>query len=72
MLKIKLDVVSRAHNDLQNLMSATDVATLFLTTTMRINRFTPRVTQLFNVTGGDEGRPLSGARNAPQPSQAAC
>ena len=58
-LKLKLDVVSRAHNDLQNLMSATDVATLFLTTTMRINRFTPRVTQLFNIADGDEGRPLS-------------
>jgi two-component system CheB/CheR fusion protein len=58
-LKIKLDAVSRAHNDLQNLMSATDVATLFLTTDMRINRFTSRVTQLFNVASGDEGRPLS-------------
>jgi two-component system, chemotaxis family, CheB/CheR fusion protein len=58
-LKIKLDVVSRAHNDLQNLMSATDVATLFLTTNLRINRFTPRLTEIFNVTNGDEGRPIS-------------
>jgi two-component system, chemotaxis family, CheB/CheR fusion protein len=58
-LKVKLDVVSRAHNDLQNLMSATDVATLFLTTTLRINRFTPRLTDIFNVTAGDEGRPIS-------------
>ncbi len=58
-LKLKLDAVSRAHNDLQNLMSATDVATLFLTTTMRINRFTPRVSDWFNVAPGDEGRPLS-------------
>jgi two-component system, chemotaxis family, CheB/CheR fusion protein len=58
-LKVKLDVVSRAHNDLQNLMSATDVATLFLTTTLRIHRFTPRLTDIFNVTAGDEGRPIS-------------
>jgi two-component system CheB/CheR fusion protein len=58
-LKIKLDVVSRAHNELQNLMSATDVATLFLTTNLRINRFTPRLTDIFNVTSGDEGRPIS-------------
>ena len=58
-LKVKLDVVSRAHNDLQNLMSATDVATLFLTTTLRINRFTPRLADIFNVTAGDEGRPIS-------------
>jgi two-component system, chemotaxis family, CheB/CheR fusion protein len=58
-LKLKLDAVSRAHNDLQNLMSATDVATLFLTPGLRINRFTPRVSDLFNVTSGDEGRALS-------------
>jgi two-component system, chemotaxis family, CheB/CheR fusion protein len=44
---------------LQNLMSATDVATLFLTTGLRINRFTPRFTEIFNVAGGDEGRPIS-------------
>lgn len=58
-LKLKLDIVSRAHNDLQNLMSATDVATLFLTTSLRINRFTPRLTEIFNVAPGDEGRPIS-------------
>ncbi len=58
-LKLKLDVVSRAHNDLQNLMSATDVATLFLTTGLRINRFTPRVADIFNIVPGDEGRPIS-------------
>jgi two-component system CheB/CheR fusion protein len=40
-------------------MSATDVAILFLTTSMRINRFTPRLTDIFNVVVGDEGRPIS-------------
>jgi two-component system CheB/CheR fusion protein len=58
-LKLKLDVVSRAHNDFQNLMSATDVAILFLTTSMRINRFTPRLIDIFNVMPGDESRPIS-------------
>jgi two-component system CheB/CheR fusion protein len=58
-LKLKLDVVSRAHNDLQNLMSATDVATLFLTPAFRINRFTPSLSEIFNVAPGDEGRPIS-------------
>jgi two-component system CheB/CheR fusion protein len=58
-LKLKLDAVSRAHNDLQNLMSSTDVATLFLTTDLRIHRFTPRLTDIFNVVQGDEGRPIS-------------
>jgi two-component system, chemotaxis family, CheB/CheR fusion protein len=58
-LKLKLDAVSRAHNDLQNLMSSTDVATLFLTTDLRIHRFTPRITGIFNIAHGDEGRPIS-------------
>lgn len=58
-LKLKLDLVSRAHNDLQNLMSATDVSTMFLDTTLRIQRFTPRVAELFNVVAGDEGRPVT-------------
>jgi len=58
-LKLKLDAVSRAHNDLQNLMSSTDVATLFLSTNLRINRFTPRLADIFSVTAGDEGRPIA-------------
>jgi two-component system CheB/CheR fusion protein len=58
-LKLKLDAVSRAHNDLQNLMSSTDVATLFLTTDLRIHRFTPRLADIFNIVHGDEGRPIS-------------
>jgi two-component system, chemotaxis family, CheB/CheR fusion protein len=58
-LKLKLDAVSRGHNDLQNLMSSTDVGTLFLTTDLRIHRFTPRLTDIFNVAPGDEGRPIA-------------
>jgi two-component system CheB/CheR fusion protein len=58
-LKIKLEQVSRGHNDLQNLMSATDVSTMFLDTSMRIQRFTPLVAELFNIKPGDEGRPIS-------------
>ncbi len=62
-LKLKLESVSRAHNDLQNLMAATDLATLFLDPDMRINRFTPRLAQIFNVVNGDEGRPISNFTN---------
>lgn len=58
-LKMKLESVSRAHNDLQNLMTATDVATLFLDTELKINRFTPRIAQIFNVVPGDEGRSIT-------------
>jgi two-component system CheB/CheR fusion protein len=58
-LKLKVESVSRAHNDLQNLISVTDVGTLFLDSELRIRRFTPRVAELFNVTASDEGRPIS-------------
>uniref|UniRef100_UPI00135973DF sensor histidine kinase n=1 Tax=Geminicoccus flavidas TaxID=2506407 RepID=UPI00135973DF len=48
-----------AHSDLQNLMAATDVGTLFLDTSLRIKRFTPRLNELFNITLNDEGRPIT-------------
>jgi two-component system CheB/CheR fusion protein len=55
-LKTKLESVSRAHSDIQNLMAATDVGILFLDTQLKINRFTPRIAELFNIATGDEGR----------------
>ncbi len=58
-LKLKLEAVSRAHSDLQNLMAATDFGTLFLDSALRIKRFTQPVTELFRVTPSDEGRPVT-------------
>jgi len=58
-LKLKLDAVSRAHSDLQNLMAATDFATLFLDQGLGIKRFTDRVRDLFSITPSDEGRPIT-------------
>jgi two-component system CheB/CheR fusion protein len=58
-LKTKLESVSRAHSDVQNLMAATDVGILFLDGQLRINRFTPRVSELFNIVAGDEGRSVT-------------
>ena len=62
-LKLKLDSVSRANNDLQNLMAATDVGTLFLDHQLRIKRFTPKVSELFNIQAPDEGRSISDFTN---------
>ena len=45
--------------DIQNLMAATDVGILFLDAQLRINRFTPRVSALFNIVEGDEGRSIT-------------
>jgi two-component system CheB/CheR fusion protein len=58
-LKLKLETISRAHSDLQNLLAATDFATLFLDTGLRIKRFTERATEIFSITPSDEGRPIS-------------
>ncbi|HTV32314.1 MAG TPA: chemotaxis protein CheB [Methylocella sp.] len=55
-LKSKLESISRAHGDLQNLMAATDFGTLFLDSSLRIKRFTDPVTLLFRITPNDEGR----------------
>ncbi|MBV8795589.1 MAG: PAS domain-containing protein, partial [Hyphomicrobiales bacterium] len=58
-LKTKLETVSRANSDVQNLMAATDVGILFLDGQLRINRFTPRISELFNIATGDEGRSIT-------------
>jgi two-component system, chemotaxis family, CheB/CheR fusion protein len=58
-LKLKLEGISRAHGDLQNLVAATDIGTLFLDSSLRIKRLTERVTELFSVTQTDEGRAIT-------------
>ncbi len=59
-LKSTVELLSRSNTDLQNLMAATNIATIFLDRELRIQRFTPTATTLFNVLSGDLGRPLSG------------
>jgi two-component system CheB/CheR fusion protein len=46
-------------NDLQNVLYSTDVATLFLDTSLKIRFFTPATTSLFTLIPGDIGRPLT-------------
>ena len=58
-LKTKLEIVSRAHSDVENVMASTDVGILFLDSELRINRFTPRLTELFNIAAGDQGRSIT-------------
>ncbi len=63
-LKTKLDSVSRAHSDIQNLMAATDVGILFVDAQLRIKRFTPLIAELFNIAAGDEGRSITDFTNS--------
>ncbi len=55
----KVEELSQLSSDLQNLLSATEIATLFLDRDLRILRFTPRVAELFNIRVTDRGRPIS-------------
>ncbi|HEY3455074.1 MAG TPA: chemotaxis protein CheB [Bryobacteraceae bacterium] len=54
----KMEELAQLSSDLQNLLTATDIATLFLDRELRILRFTPRVEDLFNVRLTDRGRPI--------------
>ncbi|WP_246091576.1 chemotaxis protein CheB [Aliirhizobium smilacinae] len=58
-LKSKLDSISAAHSDLQNLSAATEIGTLFLDPDLRIRMFTAPVAELFNVTRHDIGRAIT-------------
>ena len=55
----KVEELSQLSSDLQNLLQATDVATIFLDRNLRILRYTPRVSDIFNVRHTDRGRPLA-------------
>ncbi|MCB8837055.1 chemotaxis protein CheB [Aurantimonas sp. VKM B-3413] len=58
-LKNKLESISTAHSDLQNLTAATEIGTLFLDAKLRIRMFTPPVVDLFNITDSDIGRAIT-------------
>lgn len=58
-LKSKLESISAAHSDLQNLTAATEIGTLFLDPDLRIKMFTPPVAELFNITRHDTGRAIT-------------
>ena len=58
-MKSKLESISAAHSDLQNLTAATEVGTLFLDVDLRIRMLTPPIAELFNITTVDIGRVIT-------------
>lgn len=58
-LNNRADSLVRSNSDLANLFDSTSIATLFLDNGSHIRRFTPAITDIFNVRDGDEGRPIS-------------
>ena len=58
-LQAKVDELSRASNDMKNLLDSTDIATLFLDKELRVRRFTAEATKIIKFIPGDVGRPIT-------------
>ena len=58
-LQAKVDALSAAGNDMENLLNSTDIVTVFLDGALRVRRFTRQATRIFKLIPGDVGRPLS-------------
>jgi two-component system CheB/CheR fusion protein len=57
-LHTKVQELDAANSDLQHHYLGTQIATIFVDRELRITRFTPAATRLFNVLEGDVGRPI--------------
>ena len=58
-LQHKIGELEEVGNDLFNLLSGTEIATLFLDTQFRIKWFSPATEQLFDLAASDIGRPIT-------------
>jgi len=57
-LENKIGELEATNNDLDNLLTSTNIATLFLDTHLCIRRFTPPAMRLFSLIPSDIGRPI--------------
>ena len=58
-MRNKLDETSRAQQEMENLMGATEIATLYLDRELRIQRYTAGMQELFSILNVDRGRRIS-------------
>ena len=58
-LQIKMLDLTRLNNDMNNLLSGTGIATLFVDHQLRILRFTPTASEIINLIPADAGRPVA-------------
>jgi two-component system, chemotaxis family, CheB/CheR fusion protein len=54
----KIGELTELMNDMDNLLSSTDVGTIFLDRELRIRKFTPQVADTFSLVPHDIGRPI--------------
>jgi len=55
----KIIELTELHNDVDNLLSTTQIGKLLLDENMEIRRFSPKVTSIFKLLDSDVGRPIS-------------
>ena len=58
-LATKVEELESKHADLENLLVATNIATICLDTDMKVRWFTPAATQVIRLQESDKGRPIS-------------
>jgi PAS domain S-box-containing protein len=58
-LRIKIEELGLTNNDFQNLISATEIGTIFLDRSLRVKLSTPRAQDVFNLLPSDTGRKLT-------------
>lgn len=58
-MRSKVEEISQINNDLQNLITSTDIGTVFLDRDLRIKRYTRQMQRLFNIIPSDINRPLA-------------
>jgi two-component system CheB/CheR fusion protein len=57
-LQNKVEDLSRANNDMNNLLAGTDIGTVFVDHSLQILSFTPAATKIINLILSDVGRPV--------------
>ena len=57
-LQQKIEDLASLNSDMDNLLKSTEIGTIFLDREMRIRKFTPAVSEHFNLRDTDIGRPI--------------
>jgi two-component system CheB/CheR fusion protein len=55
----KIEQLSEANDDLNNLLASIEVATVYLDRELKVKRFTPAATRIFNLIPSDIDRPVT-------------